>query len=320
MQRILVTGGRGYIGGRIVQYLAQTGAWQVTVGTRGGRFAGERPSEVNLAATDWGSESALREICRAVDFVIHLAGMNAAECAADPVSALAFNAVGTARLVAAAVAAGVKRFIYVSTAHVYASPLRGIITESSPLTNLHPYATSHRAAEDVVRFAHQRGGLEGIVVRLSNSFGAPADSEANCWTLLVNDLCRQAAEHEKLQLNTSGLQRRDFITLTDVSRGLDHLLRADVAAIADGLFNLGGAWAPTVIEMTERVASAAERIVGRRPRILRPQPAPEEQSHPLDFRIDKLLHTGFALVANVDAEIRSTLQFCYAAPEAHRVK
>ena len=320
MPRILITGGLGYLGSRIAQYLMRGGRWQVTVGTRSAPSVIDWLPAATIAQTDWRSDTSLRDACRSAAAVIHLAGMNSADCASDPIAALAFNAVGTARLVRAAVATGVRRLIYVSTAHVYASPLRGVITEDTLPTNLHPYSTSHKAGEDCVRFAHERRMLEGIVVRLSNSFGAPANPAANCWMLLGNDLCRQAVERAKLVLNSSGLQRRDFITLTDVCRAVEHLLQLDAAALDDGLFNLGGAWAPTVLEMAELIAACAERIGGVRPEISRQQPSTPGQGGSLDFRIHKLLRTGFSLQGDANSEITATLQFCRALTQVEPTK
>jgi UDP-glucose 4-epimerase len=285
---------------------------QVLLGTRRRPDSLDWLPQAAVVEMDWRSEESLRTACRSADAIVHLAGMNAPDSKADPVGALEFNALATARLTRAAVAAGVRRFVYVSTAHVYGSPLRGVITESNLPANLHPYATSHRAAEDPVRFLQQQRALEGIVARLSNSFGVPAHPEANCWMLLVNDLCRQAVEHGELVLNSSGLQRRDFITLSDVCRAVEHLLHLDSALVADGLFNLGGAWAHTVVEMAERIARCWERLSGRRPQISRPLPGPQEHSELLDYRIDKLLRTGFNLRGDADAEITATLQYCAA--------
>jgi UDP-glucose 4-epimerase len=247
-----------------------------------------------------------------VDAVVHLAGMNAQECIADPVRALEVNGVATARLLRVAVAAGVKRFVHVSTAHVYASPLTGSIAESSVTTSLHPYATSHRAGEDVVRFMHDRGDIEGIVIRVSNSFGAPAHQYANCWMLLVNDLCRQAVSSGQMTLSSSGIQRRDFVTLTDLCRAVTHLLNLEAQMLGDGLYNVGGAWAPTILEMAERIATCCERVLGNRPQINRPPVQAEEVSYALDFRLDKLLATGFKLMRDVDSEIIGALEFCLA--------
>jgi UDP-glucose 4-epimerase len=265
--------------------------------------------------TDWDSPAQLAEICQEIDAVVHLAGLNAADSQSDPIAALTLNAVATARLVEASVRQGVRRFIYFSTAHVYRSPLVGIITEETCPASLHPYATSHRAGEDVVRAKHQRGEIEGIVIRLSNTYGAPVDKDANCWMLLVNDLCRQAVTTRRMVLRSSGLQRRDFIALTDVCEAVDRLLGLAPNQLENGLFNLGGGWSPTVLEMTERVAERVNAVAGFRPDIERPAAQSDERSEALDFKIDKLMSVGFAPGdrAHVDHEIDGLIRFCFGS-------
>ena len=265
-----------------------------------------------MAQTEWGAPAGLVRICTGVDAVAHLAGMNAQDCAADPVAALELNAVATARLLEAAVRQGVKRFIYLSTAHVYSSPLIGMITEETCPVSLHPYATSHRAGEDLVRAAHQRREINGIVIRLSNAYGAPAHKDANCWMLLVNDLCRQGVTAQRMVLHSSGIQRRDFITLTDACGAIRHLLELPADKLGDGLFNVGGGWAPTILEMTQRVAERIYSITGNRPEILRKEDKNADSPEVLNYGIKKLTGTGFALggSSNVKREIDALIKFC----------
>jgi UDP-glucose 4-epimerase len=309
-QRILITGGLGCVGGRLARYLSATGQVQVMLGSRHPVGTPAWLASATTIQTQWDSDESLRDACAGVDAVVHLAGMNASECAADPVGALEFNGVATGRLLRAAIAAGVRRFIYVSTAHVYGSPLLGRITERSVANATHPYATSHRAGEDQVLFMHQRKAIEGVAIRMSNSFGPPAHEDVNCWMLLVNDLCRQAAATRRLVLNSAGTQRRDFVTLTDACRAIDHLLRLRADELGDGLFNLGGAWAPTIMEMTSRIAARCNEVLGFVPPILRPVGESDGSAPELDFRLDTLRATGFELLADVDAEIVMTLKFC----------
>lgn len=311
--KLLITGGFGYLGGRLAQFLATRVGYEIILGSRQHTEPPPWLPQAKVVQTWGGSPTALDQICAGVDAVVHLAGINAEDCTADPVAALQVNAVATARLLQVAIRQGVKRFIYLSTAHVYGSPLTGVITENTCPVALHPYATSHRAGEDVVQAAHQRQEIEGVVIRLSNSFGAPAHQDANCWTLLVNDLCRQAATTGKLVLRSAGLQRRDFVTLTDVSRAITHLIDLPVQDVGNGIFNVGGAWAPTVMEMTLLVADRCKAILGFRPEIRRPDSLPEETSQPLDYRIDKLLGTGFKLTGDPEDEINATLVMCSSA-------
>ena len=261
--------------------------------------------------SEWESSVNLEDICRGIDVVIHLAGMNAQDSFSDPKKALECNAVATAGLLQAAIRQCVKRFVYLSTAHVYSSPLEGVITEQTCPTNTHPYASSHRAGEDVVRAAHQREEIEGIVIRLSNAYGAPTHKDVNCWMLLVNDLCRQAIINEELELYSSGTQYRNFITIEDMVRAILHIVDCPASKLGDGLFNLGAASPMKVIDVAELIAERCDITCGFKPPIKRPQETTQlNMPQPLDYRIDKLLDTGFILKSERNKEIDATLKFC----------
>jgi UDP-glucose 4-epimerase len=309
-RRVLITGGFGYIGGRVAQYLATRGDIEILLGTRGRAEAPAWLPEARPVHMDWESGGSLANALAGVQAVLHLAAMNENECAADPVAALMANGVATARLLEAAKTAGVLRFIHLSTAHVYAAPLAGHITEKTLPRPRHPYAISHRAAEDCVLAAHDAGSLAGIVLRLSNGFGAPAHPDVNRWTLLVNDLCRQAAERRRLVLRSAGLQMRDFITLHDVSRALSHCLDLVPDAVGDGLFNVGGESPLRVIDLVCEIAGRCEAVLGFAPEIDCPEPIPGETTLTLDYRMDKFKATGFVLAGDRQAEIDATLRLC----------
>ncbi len=290
-------------------HLVQAGH-QIVLGSRNPITPPVWLPHAEVAQIEWDDGRALEHRCNGVDVVIQAAGMNAQDCTSDPVGALAFNGVGTARLVAAASRADVQRFIYLSTAHVYASPLLGTITEDTCPRNLHPYATSHLAGEHAVLSARQqRGQIQGIVLRLSNAFGTPMHKDVNCWMLLVNDLCRQAVQTRKLVLRSSGLQQRDFITLEDVSRSVDHLLGLNRELYGEGLFNLGGQ-SLSVWEMTQRIAARCQAVLGFSPEIVRPEPVLNEQIASLLYDCEKLYRTGFRPKGVIDKELDDTLIMC----------
>lgn len=190
IHKILLTGGLGYLGGRIARALTDA-RYQVLCGTCREEPAPAWLPTMRMARIDWTSTDSLTEACCNVDCVVHLAAMNEIESARDPVSALQMNGMASLRLLEAAKAAGVRRFVYFSTAHVYGAPLQGEITEKTMPRPAHPYAITHRVSEDFVLSAHDQKHIEGIVVRLSNGFGAPVTPYIDRWTLLVNDLCKQ---------------------------------------------------------------------------------------------------------------------------------
>jgi UDP-glucose 4-epimerase len=309
---VLITGGFGYLGGRLAQSLASHQDRKIILGSSKQAGKPDWLPQAEVARTHWESRVDLEEICSGVEAVVHLAGMNAQDSAADPAAALEFNGVATARLLNSAVRKGVKRFIYLSTAHVYGSPLSGMINEKTCPVPLHPYATSHRAGEDVVRAANGSGDIEGIVIRLSNAYGAPAHPGANCWMLLLNDLCRQSITTRRLILTSSGAQRRDFVTLTDACTAIRHLLNLPAKILDDGLFNVGGGWAPTVLEMTEIIAERVRAVAGYAVEIVRKADQSVSPTSVLDYRVDKLTNTGFRMGGkdNVASEIDRLIEFC----------
>src|SRR5207302_2088026 len=109
----------------------------------------------------------------------------------------------------------------------------------------------------------------GVVVRLSNAFGAPVDPATECWHLVTNDLCRQAVTLRRAVLKTQGSQRRDFIAVAEVCRAITHLLQLPKPRLGDGLFNLGGGWAPTLLQMAQLVAARVEACLGFQPEVIR---------------------------------------------------
>jgi len=307
MRKVLITGGFGYLGGRLAQFLASQGSYEIFLGSRWQTQPPPWLQRAKVVETRWGSLKGLQEVCSGVDVIVHLAGMNAQDCAADPGAALEVNAVATTRLLQAAICQKVKRFIYMSTAHVYGSPLAGDITEETSLTAVHPYASSHRAGEDAVSQCKE---IEGAVIRLSNAYGAPVDKDVNCWMLLVNDLCRQAVISGRLVLRSSGLQKRDFIPLHDVTRAIKHCIERPVDKSDNGIFNLGGEASYRIMDLAELIAVRSEAVLGYKPEIERPDPVLGENSPELNYQIDKLKETGFCLNGNIEEEIDATLVFC----------
>jgi len=311
--KILITGGWGYLGGRIAVTLAEKLGWPVRLSSRQPRP--QSPAWLPQAETvclDLLRPQTFAAALAGVTAVVHLAAMNENDSLADPVKADRINTKATADLLDAAIKSGIKRFVYFSTAHVYGSPLVGNITEASIPRPVHPYAISHYQAEKFVLAAQAQGRIEGIVVRTSNGFGAPTHIDVDRWTLLVNDLCRQAVQNRKLVLHSSGLQQRDFVTLHDIAKATGHFLRLPADNCADGLFNLGGECSMSIWEMTQAVSKCCRDILGEEVPVVRPQPLPGEGAAGLRYDISKLKQTGFTLEGDRDQEIRDTLKICLA--------
>lgn len=317
MRRIFITGARGYLGGRLVVDYARAKRFDIVGVTRGAAPPPVGwPSVCALARTDLlhDSEDHIAEVLKGCDAIVHLAAPNEMVALQRPAEALVDTAVGTLRLIEAAKRAECRRFVFLSTIHVYGSPLRGRITEIDPLRPLHPYAIVHHSAEDFVLAAHARGDIEAAVVRLSNGIGAPAWPTIDRWTLIGNDLCRQAVRDGTVVLRSSGLQWRDFIVLSDFADAIARLIEAPAGMLGDGVFNLGGRMPLRMIDVAKRVAARATVLLGRDIQVVTAAAKPGEAWDSIDYVIERMATLGFSPspVSALDRELDATLALCAA--------
>jgi UDP-glucose 4-epimerase len=310
--KILITGGLGYLGGRIADSLKRNYPNStIVLGTS------RQVSEVPNWAKDFqivllnilDPASIEKAVPNDIDVIIHLAALNEHDSFENIESAWKTNTLGTQALLSVASQKQILKFIYFSTFHVYGD-CQGEITEDSPTWPHHPYAATHRAAEDMVRFYQRYKNMNTLTLRLSNGFGYPMDSEINRWTLIFNDLCRQAMNSGKMVIKSSGKQHRDFIALHDVAAAVDHFLFKNSEKWDDGLFNLGGDCSFSILEVAKIIATVYEKKYGKPVPIQIFGKDNGERYSPVYFNIDKLKKTGFRLTGNMEKEIEQTLSLC----------
>jgi UDP-glucose 4-epimerase len=200
------------------------------------------------------------ELLEGVDVIVHLAAANELRSSQDPEAAMLETCGGTRRLLELAISRSVDRFLFMSTVHVYGSPLKGHYDETTPTRAAHPYSVTHKAAEDYVLAARDAGKIDAACIRLSNAIGAPAWTDVDRWTLVGNDLARQAVNTSKMLLRTPG-QWRDFMSMQDVCLGIELLLGEIYPE--DGLLNLGGDYPARIIEIAEMMKEAARMSLGK---------------------------------------------------------
>ena len=308
--RILITGGTGYLGGSLANYEDLIKNNEIIITSRLAVVKEKKHPNISYTQVDWDDNLSLKNICSNVDLIIHAAGMNSADCLKNSRDALYFNGCVTAALIQNAIKSGVQKFIYLSTAHVYNSPLVGKIDENTCPRNLHPYATSHRAGEDVVLAANKQNEINGVVLRLSNVYGKPVNSATDCWKLVINDLCRQAATSKKMTLMTSGMSQRDFITLTDFCRAITHIASVEKTSEQSSIYNIGSSKSLTLLQIAQKIAERCNILFGYTPKIFTSPIRIGEVIEELLYSNEKFLNTGFILKNNQDDEIDKLLIFC----------
>lgn len=303
---VAVTGASGFIGGRLVGVLG--GSARALVRKPVPWLAGHQ-IEIDLL-----DESAdLARALHGARTVVHLAGHNEVVAAHEPDRALADSVVMASRVADAAAKAGVGRLVYLSTVHVYGVQLTpgATIDETVVPEPRAAYAIARLASEHVSMTAAD-AGLDVAVLRLTNAIGAPADPEVDRWTLVAQQLCREAALAGTLTLRSSGQQWRDFVGVGDVCRVL-----ADIATAPTplrGTFNAAAGHSATVRSLACLIAERFEQRTGARPVLHAHNPqGPEPEPYTVSTR--RLGAAGYRLdTALVDA-IDELVAFCLANRE-----
>lgn len=311
MSTVLVTGAGGYVGSGLVRTLRDEG-WNVRAAVRNraphldvDQVEGDISRDVDAAV----------RACEGADAIVHLAGENEVIAAREPASALGATVLATERLVEAAASSDVKRFVYMSTVHVYGARMteRATLTEDLRPEPRATYAIARLASEHVAATLAS-AGTDVIVLRLTNSLGAPAHPAVDRWTLVANDLCRQGVLTGRLELRSSGLQWRDFVALADVRAIVASACRSEPALLPAGTYNLGSGRPMTVRQLAALVQDAFERQTGVRPELRAPEPE-EPRPEPYHVSVERAASHGLRADTPVESAVEETVRFCIANKE-----
>ena len=268
--KVLVTGGAGFIGSAFVRYvLAHRPELQVVTFdalTYAGNLENLAPVQENPRHTfvqgDIRNENAVSEVFAGgpFDAVVHFAAESHVDRSIlSPDSAIDTNVRGTARLLDAARAGSVQRFVHVSTDEVYGDidePLEA--DETFPLKPSSPYAAS-KAASDLLALAYLRTyHLPVIVTRASNNYG-PYQFPEKLIPLMISN----ALEGAPLPVYGDGLQVRDWLYVDDHCRAILAVLeRGRVGEV----YNIAGACHLPNIEVVQKllkIVGASETLITR---------------------------------------------------------
>ena len=261
---MLVSGANGFVGAALTRALAGAG-FRVRAAVRAGTPAGS-PSGAGAVETvavgdiaarpDWGPA------LRGAFAVVHVAGLpHAAGDAPVPASRHdAVNHLATARLARAALAAGVERFVFPSTATVYGPGDGTPAVETDPVAPVHPYAVSKLAAERALHRIARDGPMRAVCLRVPLVHGPGATGN-------LAALARLARSGLPLPLGAFGA-RRSLVCLDNLADLVATLLVTDVDA--GGTWNVADGHDPTLAEILGALATGQ----GARPPRLVPVPVP----------------------------------------------
>jgi UDP-glucose 4-epimerase len=301
MIKILITGGQGFIGGRLAKYLSNNKNYEIIVTSRNPIIS--KNNHTKCLRVDANVDN-LIEVVKGCHTVIHLAALDANSCIEKPYDAIDVNIGNTLKWRIAADKAAVKKFIYFSTIHVYGNSNTNLLNEESLPIPTHPYAITHRVAEDFVLSPIYNQNSESIVFRLSNSFGYPV-GQISQWHVVILDFCKQAVEKNIIVINNNSSQSRDFISLTNVCKCVDFSLMNNLTA---GIYNLGSGVNKTLLEVAILIKEISLSKFNQSIEIVEKIDAGSIKS--ANISIQKLNIAGFTPTSDMEIEISSLLEYC----------
>lgn len=244
---ILVTGGSGFIGRRLVDALRDGNDVRVLDIDP----SGSEPDDVRVIEGDIRNEEVVDRAVAGVDVVFHQAALvDVAESVSRPVTNHSINGTGTLRVFEAARDHGA-RVVVASSAAIYGDPSGVPVSETDPGRPTSPYGLEKLSADHYARLYHELYGLETVALRYFNVYG-PGQTGGD-YAGVIDVFLDQARAGEPITVHGDGEQTRDFVHVDDVVRA--NLLAAETDAVGDG-YNVGTGESVTIERLAELIRDA----------------------------------------------------------------
>jgi dTDP-glucose 4,6-dehydratase len=257
--KLLVTGGAGFIGSNYVRWVLDHTDDEVTVYdalTYAGNestlrdVAEANPSRYRFVHANICDLAAFTEAAKGHDAVLHFAAESHVDRSiTGPEDFVVTNCVGTNAVMHACHQLGIEHVVHISTDEVYGSVEQGDSLETDLLEPRSPYSAS-KAGSDLIALSYfTTYGLPVTVTRSSNNFG-PWQYPEKVIPLFATNLL----DGKKVPLYGDGLNKRDWLFVTDNCRAVDTVLRSGAPG---QVYNIGAGNELANRELTERLLELA---------------------------------------------------------------
>lgn len=253
--KVLVTGGCGFIGSHLVDLLVDN-SYEVVVVDNLSAESNSKFYYNNKAIyypIDINDDSfPHEEIFVNCKWVFHLAAESRiGPSIKNPIRAAQINVLGTTKMLQYSRNYNVDKFVYSSTSSVYGNECELPTNEDSPIDCLNPYSATKYSGEEMVRMYNKMYNVNSIVLRYFNVFGQRSPFTGQ-YAPVIGIFQRQKREGEPLTIVGTGEQRRDFIHVKDVARA--NFLAA-IGSVNRGVFNIGSGTNISVNEIASKIST-----------------------------------------------------------------
>jgi len=253
VEKVIITGGAGFIGSHIVDQLVQDG-YEVHVMDN---FSSGQKENINPKATlhmvDIRDKDKLIPIFKDAKYVFHHAALPQVQYSIDnPIETNEVNATGTLNVLEASRVNKVKRVIFASSCAVYGDQEKLPIAEDMPANPLSPYGAQKCISEIYMRLYAQIYNLETVSLRYFNVYG-PRQGVDGAYASVIPKFIELNKKGMPLSVTGDGEQTRDFVNVKDV-------VRANILAMESG--GVGGGEAINIGSSQQYSVNHIAKLIG----------------------------------------------------------
>ena len=254
MQKILITGGAGFIGSHVAQALFDNGFEVRVFDLKTSIIEKIESIQGNILDRDL-----LEKAVQGCDAIVHLAAQISVPRSLDyPEETMEINVEGTKNVLDAAKKHGIKRIVLASSAAVYGDSTSLPLREERLGNILSPYASSKLKNEEQAVLA-RKDGLETVALRFFNVYG-PGQSFEGSYASVIPKISEKIIRGEKPIIYGDGLQTRDFIHVSDVALSILNILSLDWKETISPVYNVATQHQTSLLELVEIINTSCLKI------------------------------------------------------------
>jgi len=264
-RRVVITGGAGFIGSHLVERLLRDGCRVAVLDNLStGRLQNlahlHGNSRLEVHRVDVSDAEAIRPLFAGADWVFHVAALaDIVPSIQRPLDYHRANVDGTAAVLEAARAAGVKRLVYTASSSCYGLAEQIPTPESAPIRPQYPYALTKYLGEQMALHWSEVYGLPVVSLRLFNVYG-PRSRTSGTYGAVFGVFLAQKLSGKPYTVVGDGTQTRDFTFVTDV---VDAFVRAAASDLHGEVLNVGSGGTYSVNRLVELLGGEVVHIPKR---------------------------------------------------------
>lgn len=261
-KRVLVTGGAGFVGSRIVDHLVDAECSEILVVDNMVRGRPENlarameSGRVRLIDLDIRDRSVMAGLVDGIDTVFHMAALRITHCAAEPRQALEVMVDATFDLLEQCVASNVRKVVMASSASIYGMADQFPTPEAhNPYANRTLYGAAKMFGEGLLRSFNDMYGLNYVALRYFNVYGPRMDIHGRYTEVMIRWMERIESGSPPV-IYGDGSTTMDLVNVDDVARA--NILAATSDA-SDVVLNIGSGEETSLLELSRMMCAAMDR-------------------------------------------------------------